>query len=67
MARVAIDDGNWSEYREVRRVIEYRDNAIYRTEFLKYVRADYQPGEDEVICPLPTSMLLNGRTILVTE
>lgn len=42
------------EWREVNRIVEKRDGAVFRTEFLGYCRRERPPEEGEMYCSVST-------------
>ena len=63
--QVQIDWNNFSKYRIVTKVLEYKGGRIYKTKFIKYVKKSYIPYKDEIVTALSTSLV--GHIITIKD
>lgn len=61
--QVKIDWNNFSDFREIRKIVEYKDGQVFKTQHLKYVTKTYVLDADEISSPLSTSLVGCNITI----
>ncbi len=62
--KVRIDYGNWGDYREVFKVTQWVDGAVYRTVFVGFVKSTYALPPGHIACPLSTRHLNKDISVM---